>query len=659
MAGASGAWSPGGHAPGGQQGRPAALGVPRLAEGRRGATLAPLCPPAQQGALWDFGCVHTLSLRTPNRLSLVFPASHQLRQLHGPPGAAVKRGSSTGFAAWRVTSWDKPHPWSGLRASPEGAEAPLGLRHPLVSRTPRSTCIFLGNAPLPRPLQAEGQMVSSRLRAGHYPGLQSSHLGKMGMSASACLRESSGGGQVYRSPGTLVGGHPAPSFTAFLHSCKKGPGGRFIVHESPQFSWGLRGESRMFECRPSQWLDTEFQEQASLGLPSSGSEEVAENTSCFYKMTCPPRRVPTAPCVGIILDGRWASGLRPTGDTEVRGEKTGDFPGSSNNQPSWEWAPTIHGKLILQPRRASAPFVEGEEALPAVTALPDKTSAGLLEILSALPPPHCPPPEALGLARSSSLPSCPSALHVPRQGGAAPRVSSFSSSAADVCLQGGAKCQRLQLRTSGNRGHSHLSRRPFSQVWAVIPGKAVAGLKTQRQFFLFGCPGSQLQCARVWFPDQGCHRPPRPLGAQTCSPGPPGNLWHPFGNTACGGCPRNQGLQRQRRRGLGVGCREGPLFRESAVKLLRTRGGLPWGATGLRGLSAVWHCGCQVGCGGPGGTLALSLLWPFCVRCTWAARPVSTLGLLPCLSPAVERAGSSLLGQTIEEMAPNGSAAAF
>ena len=81
-----------------------------------------------------------------------------------------------------------------------------------------------------------------------------------------------------------------------------------------------------------------------LGLPSSGSNdlsEVAENTSCLYKMTCPPRPVPEAPRVGVILDCRWASGLRPRGDAEV-GEKTGDFPRSSNSQPSWEWAPMIH-----------------------------------------------------------------------------------------------------------------------------------------------------------------------------------------------------------------------------------------------------------------------------------------------------------------------------
>lgn len=36
-----------------------------------------------------------------------------------PLGPHPRRGSGTGFATWRVASWDKPHPWSGLWASPE------------------------------------------------------------------------------------------------------------------------------------------------------------------------------------------------------------------------------------------------------------------------------------------------------------------------------------------------------------------------------------------------------------------------------------------------------------------------------------------------------------------------------------------------------------
>lgn len=78
---------------GASRGRPAALGVPRSAEGRRGCLSGQRLPPlpSKEPSGGPQLCPHP-SLRTPNRLSLVFLASHRLRQLHEPPGAAPQAG---------------------------------------------------------------------------------------------------------------------------------------------------------------------------------------------------------------------------------------------------------------------------------------------------------------------------------------------------------------------------------------------------------------------------------------------------------------------------------------------------------------------------------------------------------------------------------------
>lgn len=122
------------------RGRPAALGVPRLAEGRRGRlwTLCLHCPARSSGG--------TPAVSTPlpmdsNRLSLVFLASHQLRQLHEPPGAAVQAGLQHWLCSLAGRELGQTTPLVWTLGFPRGEAEAAGLRHPLVSRTPRSTCI--------------------------------------------------------------------------------------------------------------------------------------------------------------------------------------------------------------------------------------------------------------------------------------------------------------------------------------------------------------------------------------------------------------------------------------------------------------------------------------------------------------------------------------
>lgn len=124
------------------RGRPAALGVPRLAAGRRGCLSGHRLPPlpSKEPSRGPQLCPHP-SLRTPNRLSLVFLASHRLRQLHEPPGATPQAGLRHWLCnlAGRELGQTTPLVWT--LGFPRGETEGAGLRPPLVSRTPRSTCI--------------------------------------------------------------------------------------------------------------------------------------------------------------------------------------------------------------------------------------------------------------------------------------------------------------------------------------------------------------------------------------------------------------------------------------------------------------------------------------------------------------------------------------
>ena len=238
-------------------------------------------------------------------------------------------------------------------------------------------------------------------------------------------------------------------------------------------------------------------------------------------------------------------------------------------------------KPILQLRRAS-PFVGAEEALPAFTALPDGSpeSLGSWKFLPALPP--TPGGWALIVLRLSFLPSPP--LHVPRQGRGSPKGLSFSSSAADVCLQSGAKCHEAPAESLSQQQRSLIcAGRPFLPGVGCDPEACVQVFEaSDRSLWL-----SQLSAAArgVWFPDRGSHSAP---DAGSTDLSPLGHQRSPVASarkterkkTQPVAAIQNQGLQRQRgERGLGAwSCREGPLFRESAVKLLRTRGSLALGA---------------------------------------------------------------------------------
>ena len=79
-----------------------------------------------------------------------------------------------------------------------------------------------------------------------------------------------------------------------------------MSHESPRISWGL-GESADGWVPAVTAAGPRVPGAGLLGPPSSGSSdlsEVAENTSCLYKMTCPPRPSPRPP----VWASSWTAG---------------------------------------------------------------------------------------------------------------------------------------------------------------------------------------------------------------------------------------------------------------------------------------------------------------------------------------------------------------
>lgn len=120
--------------------------------------------------------------------------------------------------------------------------------------------------------------------------------------------------------------------------------------------------------------------------------------------------------------------------------------------------------------------------------------------------------------RLSFLP--PQPLHVPRQGRGSPKGLSFSSSAADVCLQSGAKCHEAPAESLSRQQRSLIcAGRPFLPGVGCDPEACVQVFEaSDRSLWL-----SQLSAAArgVWFPDRGSHSAPdagstdwSPLGHQ-------------------------------------------------------------------------------------------------------------------------------------------------
>lgn len=166
------------------RGRPAALGVPRLAEGRRGRlwTLCLHCPARSSGGTPAVSTPPPYGLQIGCRwFSLLLTSCASSTN---PLGPQSRRGSSTGFAAWPVASWDKPHPWSGLWASPEARPRRLGsvtLWFPGLQGAP---AFLRGTLPSQDPCKPLGDRWS-RLDSGQgiIPGF-SLLTWKMGMSAA-------------------------------------------------------------------------------------------------------------------------------------------------------------------------------------------------------------------------------------------------------------------------------------------------------------------------------------------------------------------------------------------------------------------------------------------------------------------------------------------
>lgn len=129
---------------------------------------------------------------------------------------------------------------------------------------------------------------------------------------------------------------------------------------------------------------------------------------------------------------------------------------------------------------------------------------------SCLPSPHL---WRLGLAGPPSLLPAPQPLHVPRQGRGSPKGLSFSSSAADVFLQSGAKCHEAPAESlSGQQRSLICAGRPFLPGVGCDPEACVQVFEaSDRSLWL-----SQLSAAArgVSFPDRGSHSALSPLGHQ-------------------------------------------------------------------------------------------------------------------------------------------------
>lgn len=127
---------------------------------------------------------------------------------------------------------------------------------------------------------------------------------------------------------------------------------------------------------------------------------------------------------------------------------------------------------------------------------------------SCLPSPHL---WRLGLAGPPSLLPAPQPLHVPRQGRGSPKGLSFSSSAADVFLQSGAKCHEAPAESlSGQQRSLICAGRPFLPGVGCDPEACVQVFEaSDRSLWL-----SQLSAAArgVSFPDRGSHSALSPLG---------------------------------------------------------------------------------------------------------------------------------------------------
>ena len=148
-------------------------------------------------------------------------------------------------------------------------------------------------------------------------------------------------------------------------------------------------------------------------------------------------------------------------------------------------------------------------------ALPDGSpeSLGSWKFLPALPP--TPGGWALLVLRLSFL-SPPILSTSPGRAGAAPRVSASLHRWLTFACRVELSVTRLQLRASlSSRGRLPVLAVPSSQLWAVIPRPVCRSLKTQHQFFLSGCPSSQLQHAGSGSLTRDSTRP-LTLGAQTC-----------------------------------------------------------------------------------------------------------------------------------------------